>query len=156
VDWLSGRLLVERGIVRQNVDDVKTTESRKKLVIDPELLSVLRTWKQTTEFSENEDWMFASPVQLGELPWSYPRILQVFYAAGKDAEIGRLSTHVMRHTYKTWLDSVGTSVGVQQKLMRHADIRTTMNIYGDAVTPDMSEWENCGLSSERHENGRKT
>jgi hypothetical protein len=23
--------------------------------------------------------------------------------------------------------------------MRHADIRTTMNIYGDAVTPDMAE-----------------
>jgi hypothetical protein len=28
-------------------------------------------------------------------------------------------------------------VGVQQKLMRHADIRTTMNIYGDAATADM-------------------
>jgi hypothetical protein len=30
-------------------------------------------------------------------------------------------------------------VGVQQKLMRHADIRTTMNVYGDAVTADMAE-----------------
>lgn len=38
-----------------------------------------------------------------------------------------------------WLDSVGTPVGVQQRLMRHSDIRTTMNIYGDAVTPDMRE-----------------
>ena len=27
----------------------------------------------------------------------------------------------------------------QQRLMRHSDIRTTMNIYGDAVTPDMRE-----------------
>jgi integrase len=35
------------------------------------------------------------------------------------------------------LDAVGTPVGVQQKLMRHADIRTTMNIYGDAATADM-------------------
>jgi len=34
---------------------------------------------------------------------------------------------------------VGTPVGVQQRLMRHADIRTTMNIYGDAVTDDMRE-----------------
>jgi len=33
----------------------------------------------------------------------------------------------------------GTPVGVQQRLMRHADIRTTMNIYGDAMTPDMRE-----------------
>ena len=27
---------------------------------------------------------------------------------------------------------------VQQKLMRHSDIRTTMNIYGDVVTDEMS------------------
>jgi integrase len=55
------------------------------------------------------------------------------------ASIGHLRSHAFRHTYRTWLDSVGTPVGVQQKLMRHADIRTTMNIYGDAATPDMRE-----------------
>jgi integrase len=27
---------------------------------------------------------------------------------------------------------VGTPVGVQQKLMRHSDVRTTMNLYGSA------------------------
>jgi hypothetical protein len=27
---------------------------------------------------------------------------------------------------------------VQQRLMRHADIRTTMNVYGDIVTDEMS------------------
>jgi len=50
-----------------------------------------------------------------------------------------LRSHAFRHTYRTWLDSVGTPVGVQQRLMRHADIRTTMNIYGDVVTPDVRE-----------------
>jgi integrase len=34
---------------------------------------------------------------------------------------------------------VGTAIAVQQKLMRHADIRTTMNIYGDVVTDGISE-----------------
>ena len=47
-------------------------------------------------------------------------------------------THTMRHTYRSWLDAVGTSVAVQQKLMRHADIRTTMNVYGDVGTDEMS------------------
>jgi integrase len=46
---------------------------------------------------------------------------------------------VFRHTYRSWIDSVGTPVGVQQKLMRHGDIRTTMNIYGDAQAADMKE-----------------
>ena len=35
--------------------------------------------------------------------------------------------------------SVGTSVAVQQKLMRHADVRTTMNTYGDVVTDEMAQ-----------------
>lgn len=55
------------------------------------------------------------------------------------AAIGRLGTHSLRHTYCSWLDSVGTPVGVQQKLMRHADIRTTMNVYGDAASDEMTE-----------------
>ena len=49
-----------------------------------------------------------------------------------------LGTHAFRHTYRSWLDAVGTSVAVQQKLMRHADIRTTFNIYGDVVTDEMT------------------
>ncbi|HYL11719.1 MAG TPA: hypothetical protein VEV41_01695 [Terriglobales bacterium] len=38
-----------------------------------------------------------------------------------------------RHKYRSWLDAVGTPLAVQQKAMRHSDIRTTMNIYGDVV-----------------------
>jgi integrase len=33
---------------------------------------------------------------------------------------------------------VGTPIAVQQKMMRHTDIRTTMNVYGDVVTDEMS------------------
>jgi integrase len=34
---------------------------------------------------------------------------------------------------------VGTPIAVQQKLMRHSDIRTTMNIYGNVVTDEMEQ-----------------
>jgi len=44
-----------------------------------------------------------------------------------------------RHTYRSWLDAVGTPIAVQQKLMRHADIRTTMNTYGDVVTDELEQ-----------------
>jgi integrase len=53
--------------------------------------------------------------------------------------IGGLGTHSFRHTYRSWLDAVGTSITVQQKLMRHSDIRTTLNIYGDVVTEEMEQ-----------------
>ena len=139
VNWLDVTLRVERGIVQQVVDDVKTDDSRKTLTISEDLLTVLRVWKQATQFSRPEDWVFASPVQLGKLPYSYTGVKQELQRAADAASLGHLRSHSFRHTYRTWLDSVGTPVGVQQRLMRHADIRTTMNIYGDAVTSDMRE-----------------
>jgi integrase len=117
---------------------VKTSESRRALHIDSEMLNVLKLWKQTTAFSANEDWMFAFPVQIGRLPWSYDQVWRMYHKAGVKAGIGALGTHSLRHTYRSWLDAVGTPVAVQQKLMRHADTRTTMNIYGDIVTDKMA------------------
>ena len=35
IDWLASKISVERAIVRQRVDDVKTAGSRKRLGIDP-------------------------------------------------------------------------------------------------------------------------
>jgi len=137
VNWKLGMLKVERGIVRQIVDDVKTDESRKDLSIDTAMLAVLRAWSQTTALAAATDWIFASPVQRGKLPWSYPRVWKVFQDAANAAGIGKIGTHTMRHTHRAWLSAVGTAVEVQQKLMRHADIRTTMNTYGDVVTDEM-------------------
>jgi integrase len=38
--------------------------------------------------------------------------------------VARLGWHTFRHTFRSWLDAVGTAVGVQQKMMRHADVAT--------------------------------
>jgi integrase len=56
------------------------------------------------------------------------------------AAIDRLGTHSLRHSYRSWLDAVGTAIAVQQELMRHSDLRTTLNnIYGDVVINEMAE-----------------
>jgi integrase len=138
VDWLNGKLSVERGIVRQRVDDTKTENSHKDITVSPAMLDTLKMWKQTTEFSAQEDWIFASPAHLGRLPWSADSVNDAYKKAASAAGIAHVSTHSMRHTYRSWLDAVGTPIAVQQKLMRHADIRTTMNTYGDVVTDEMA------------------
>jgi integrase len=82
--------------------------------------------------------MFASPLKIGRLPYSYTGVWRELVRAAGAAGIGHLGTHAFRHTYRSWLDAVGTPVAVQQKMMRHADIRTTFNIYGDVVTDEMT------------------
>ncbi len=139
MDWLNGKLRVERGIVEQHVDDVKTDGSRKALSVARELLERLKLWKQATQFPAEEDWVFASPVKLGRLPYSYTGVWRELQRAAEAAGIGHLGTHAFRHTYRSWLAAVGTLIAVQQKLMRHSDIRTTMNTYGDVVTDEMEQ-----------------
>lgn len=139
LNWLNSTLRIERGIVRQHVGAVKTDESNATMSVDEGMLSVLRTWKQITQFSGEDDWIFASPVQLGRWPISYPWVWRSFQEAARKAGVPRFGTHSLRHSYRSWLDAVGTPIAVQQKLMRHSDIRTTLNVYGDVVTDEMAQ-----------------
>jgi integrase len=138
VDWLNGALLVQRGIVLGRVDETKTEGSRRALTLAPEILSALKSWKTSTQFGTANDWVFSSPSQLGRLPWSYTWTWKMFQDAAVAAGLETFGTHTLRHSYRSWLDAVGTTIAVQQKLMRHADIRTTMNVYGTVVTDEMT------------------
>lgn len=139
VDWLNRSLRIQRSIVRQRVGETKTEYSDRAMPIDAEMLEVLKRWKQLTDFRAAEDWVFASPAKIGRLPWAADSLNRAYGKAGTASGVGHVSTHTMRHTYRSWLDAVGTPIAVQQKLMRHADIRTTMNVYGDVVTDEMSK-----------------
>ncbi len=138
IDWLAKTVTLERGVVKQDVDDVKTEDSARTMPLADGVVAVLTHWKQVSQFARPDDWIFASPWKLGRQPVCYSWIWENLSIAGKTAGIGHLSSHAFRNAYRTWLDALGTPVGVQQKMMRHADIRTTMN-YGDAMTDDMKE-----------------
>jgi hypothetical protein len=53
--------------------------------------------------------------------------------AAKKAGLGRIGWHTFRHSHSSLLHALGVDLKVQQELLRHADIRTTMNIYTHAV-----------------------
>jgi len=114
VDWLESRLSVRRGIVNQRVDDVKTEGSARTFDLTPELLERLRSTIKRAVFSDAESWIFASPIRLGRLPYSYTGVCRELERAADAAKLGHFGTHTFRHTYRSWLDAVGTAVAVQQ------------------------------------------
>ena len=71
--------------------------------------------------------LFPTPPRLSNLSGLYPGC-RCKGEAGKDYRM----TH-LPHAYRSFLDDVGAPVGVQQKLMRHAQVSTTMNTYGNAL-----------------------
>jgi len=138
MDWLGAKLTIRRGIVEQVVDSVKTEGSARTFGLAGDLLNRLKSWKQLTDFSGTEDWISASPVKMGRLPYSYTGVWRELGRAANAAGIGHLGTHAFRHTYRSWLDAVGTSITVQQKMMRHQHITATLDICGDVVTDEMA------------------
>ena len=94
-----------------------------------------------SEFNRDGDWVWASPHVAGEMPY-YPNAIQFNYIrpAGKQAGLGdNIGWHTFRHTYRAWLDQTKAPMTVQKDLMRHANISTTMNVYGGAMPGPMRE-----------------
>ena len=54
--------------------------------------------------------------------------------AARKATLGDIGWHTFRHTFSSLLRANGEDLKVQQELLRHADIRTTMNVYTQAMT----------------------
>jgi integrase len=50
----------------------------------------------------------------------------------------RQQRQIRRHTYRSWLDALGSPIRVQQRMMRHSSITTTAN-YGDTVPADLRQ-----------------
>jgi len=108
VNWSALTVSIRRAIVDAVVDDVKTKSSKAGLPLDPDLAELLMRWRSITEFNRDEDWVFASPFQAGQMPYrpwgiQQRRIRPAAIAAGLGNDIG---WHTFRHTFRTLLDEM--------------------------------------------------
>ena len=138
INWIDGELRLQRAVVKQIEDEVKTVHSSKPLALDTRVLDLLKQHRQNSVFTAPGDWVFASPEKHGKLPRSYTSFWEKLGRACHDAGIVHVSPHSFRHSYRAWLDELGTPITVQQRAMRHGDIRVTMN-YGDAIGEGLRE-----------------
>jgi integrase len=132
-DFEAGTLLIRRGVVHGRVGETKTEYSRDAVPLDSELAAVMLEWRKQSTAQYAKDWVFQNPVT-GK-PYHQEQIQKDYLkAAGKKAGLNfSLGWHTFRHTYRSWLDETGAPMSVQQGLMRHASIHTTMNVYGQAM-----------------------
>ncbi len=135
VNFEGGTIKIERGVVENRVGEVKTSYSKTTTPLDPDFAKVLIGWRSRTPYVLPTDWIFANPATSGRTPLRADTVLRYrIRPAAERVGLGRFGWHSLRHTYRTWLDETGAPLKVQQELMRQADIRTTMNIYGAVMS----------------------
>jgi integrase len=137
VDFAGGTMNVTRSIAYGVVGPCKTETSQKPVPVHPLLSDTLREWRRSCRYNKPDDWLFASNCRRGRKPYWGQAILRRYIrpAALKQGIHKRIGWHTFRHTYSTLLRSVGTEFKVMQELLRHSSLRSTLDIYTQAITP---------------------
>src|SRR5712692_7657546 len=139
IDWEGLRLAVRQAYVYGKQGDVKTQASHRWMPLDRSLAERLRQHRaRLAPPVKSEDWIFANP-ETGKPYWPGRIQENWLVPAAEKAGIGRIGWHTFRHSHSTLLHALGVDLKVQQELLRHADVRTTMNIYTQAVPSALRE-----------------
>ena len=134
LNWEDRTLLVKRSVVHGRVSDTKTEASRLPLPVDPSLADALRAHWQRSLHREPFDWVFAN--RKGKPRWQESILHRQIKPAAVRAGIGKIGWHTFRHSYSCLLRRVGADIKIQQELLRHSTIQSTMNVYTRAM-PDV-------------------
>jgi len=132
LDLQTGTVSFHRGFVQGRITPLKTEASRTNLPIPDELMDLLRQWHSISPYNRPDDWIFASPYTKGLRPFWPAQLLKkhikpVALAAG----LPNIGWHSFRHTVSAWGKEAGLKLEDVKTLLRHEDIATTSNVYGD-------------------------
>ena len=128
IDFKAGVMLVQQGVVNGRIGKVKTEASNDYIPLDPAFAQTLLALKG----DKSEGLVFPSHITGG---CYYAGVIQqqILTPAAQKVGLSEIGWHTFRHTYRSLLDETGAPIGVQQKLMRHSNVATTMNVYGNAT-----------------------
>jgi integrase len=133
---------VTKSCVRNRFGDTKTEASRKPVPLHPVVLESLLAWKSLSRYRESTDFLFPSDRLKGAGPLSPDTLLKksirpALTSAGITGKV--IGWHSFRHSLATNLRSLGVDVKTAQELLRHANSRTTMDIYTHVVSAQKHE-----------------
>ena len=137
IDFVQHTMNVVRSIVYGVVGPCKTESSQKPLPVHQTVLEELSKWKEACRYNKADDWVFASRRHRGRKPiWGQAILRRYVRPVAQCVGIQkRFGWHTFRHTYSTLLRSVGTEFKVMQELLRHSSLRSTLDVYTQALSP---------------------
>jgi integrase len=132
-----GTMSVTRSVVYGVVGLCKTESSQKPGPVHATVLEALAKWREGSRFTKCDDSVFASRRHRGRKPiWGQAILRKYIRPVAQRLGIEkRFGWHTFRHTYSTLLRSVGTEFKAMQELLRHSSLRSTLDVYTQAISP---------------------
>jgi integrase len=164
VDFAESQIHVRRTWVLGKVGSPKSKASKAPVPLHPLLAEFMERWKQETPYSQPTDWVFPSMKLKGKQP-RVSNMLVKCYVRLAAAKAGILSSHFshageiveddprrfgfhnLRHSLASFLVRSKTDPKTVQALLRHSDVRTTLQLYAHSVTEDRMAAQETALQA---------
>ncbi len=127
VDFVQGQIVVRRTLQGGKFYNPKTKTSRRKIDIDPQLITELKKWKLRCPKGE-QDLVF--PNSVGGPMDGLHMLKRIFYPALSRAKVAKIRFHDLRHTNASLRIEAGQNPKYMQEQLGHSSIQVTMDIYG--------------------------
>lgn len=132
ISWTDNQILVRRAWSKGKETGGKTKGSMKPVAMHPALAEYLQQWRNETTFCKDSDWVFASYRKKGQVPRAastcgkkYLRPAAVMAGVISQDDPSRFGWHNLRHSLATFFGSNDVHPSVIQRMLRHANQRTT-------------------------------
>jgi len=139
VNFFTMEIAVTRAVVRNHFGETKTEASHKPVPLHPAVKDALAEWRGESLYKGDEDFLFPSLRMNGKQPLTPDMVLRKIIRPAlvrAKVTVKMIGWHSFRHSLATNLRALGVDVKVAQELLRHANSRTTMDLYTQAVSAD--------------------
>jgi integrase len=121
----------------------KSKASQAPVPLHPLLAQFMQAWKNATTYAEPSDWVFASVRCKGKQPRvanmlveDHLRPAAVKAGVLTENDQRRFGFHNLRHSLASFLVRSKTDPKTVQALLRHSDVKTTLQLYAHSVSED--------------------
>ncbi len=151
IDVENQRIYVRRAYVYGKFGKPKSKASKRPVPLHPVLAAHLLTWRRDTPYGKEEDLVFPSFKLKGRKPPRANMLLSdhlrpAAVKVGVVAPPRAFGFHTFRRTLASVLVANNCDPKLVQELLRHSNIKTTLDVYAQAITPAKLEAQGMFLS----------
>ena len=143
VDFANQLIHVRRTWVHGHLGNPKTKASKAPVPMHSLLAESMEKWRAESPFSQPDNWVFPSFRLKGKKPrcanmlveeYLRPEAVDAGVLAKDDPH--RFGFHNLRHSLASYLVRTKTDPKTVQTLLRHANVKTTLQLYAHSVSED--------------------